>query len=385
MSETPLDDSNDTENNTEVIEAAPPAETREELLERHLRETVVINRYLYRQTSRVIRLLLEARDIAHLLDVLLVRMPRMAGFPSTELWFYDPEDRLRSLDPDAVREFAPFLDLQRDRFALEALYAKECDIVGIDAVDPRMFNILKAEDDVDRAVLVPLFDGEELLGSLHYAKADPRAVLGEAEKAHLRHFAEVVSLCIRNTVEREQLSQQTVTDTLTQFHNRRGFDQSLAQELSRSRRYDEAVSLLLVEIDELPELSASYGEATAGLLVKRVAERIASALRMTDHIARIGANMLAIVLPGSHEVGAGDVAERLRRDIERFSVDDGRGAVLQVTLSLGVVCWEPKRFPAVDMTRLARQLEGSGEKALARARADGGNRVAMSRLTTLMV
>ena len=66
-------------------------------------------------------------------------------------------------------------------------------------------------------------------------------------------------------------------------------------------------------------------------------------------------------------------------------IDDGRGAVLQVSLSIGQITWEPQQFPAVDMVQLARQIEAVGNKALADAKARGGNCVAHSRLTTLVL
>ena len=75
----------------------------------------------------------------------------------------------------------------------------------------------------------------------------------------------------------------------------------------------------------------------------------------------------------------------MRDDIEGFAVDDGHGAVLQVTISAGIVTWQPQQYPAVDMARLAQQMENIAGKALAQSQAQGGNRVTLSRLSTLMV
>jgi GGDEF domain-containing protein len=82
---------------------------------------------------------------------------------------------------------------------------------------------------------------------------------------------------------------------------------------------------------------------------------------------------------------AQEIAERMRRDIEDFAIDDGRGAVLQVTMSIGLVTWEPNQYPAIDMPQLARQMQSVGKKALETALSKGGNQVAQSRLSTLMV
>ena len=65
-------------------------------------------------------------------------------------------------------------------------------------------------------------------------------------------------------------------------------------------------------------------------------------------------------------------------------VDDGRGAVMHTTLSIGLAAWDPERYPAVDMAQLARQFEGAARKGLVRAVSEGGNRVLVSRLSALL-
>jgi hypothetical protein len=74
----------------------------------------------------------------------------------------------------------------------------------------------------------------------------------------------------------------------------------------------------------------------------------------------------------------------MRKDIDQFAIDDGRGAVLQVTVSVGLVSWEPQHFPAVDMPHLAKQMETVAVKALNTAQSRGGNTVSLSRLSTLI-
>ena len=120
-------------------------------------------------------------------------------------------------------------------------------------------------------------------------------------------------------------------------------------------------------------------------MVRKVAERLASDLRQTDFLARLARPKFAILLPNSGEVVAREVAQRMLRDIEDFPIDDGRGAVLQVCLSIGMATWEPKQYPAVDMPRLAKQMESVGNTGLESARSRGGNCVAQARLSTMMV
>jgi diguanylate cyclase (GGDEF)-like protein len=141
----------------------------------------------------------------------------------------------------------------------------------------------------------------------------------------------------------------------------------------------------MMEVDEYDDLHESYGERRGHFVLKKISERISSDLRATDMMARLSRQKFAVLIPGSGEVLGQEIAERMRRDIEDFAIDDGRGAVLQVTVSIGLVTWQPNSYPAVDMPQLARQMETAGKKALDTAQSKGGNQVAQCRLSTLLV
>ena len=148
------------------------------------------------------------------------------------------------------------------------------------------------------------------------------------------------------------------------------------------QRVEQPVSVLTMEIDEYDELLEHYGEVRSHFVLKKVAERVSSDMRATDCMARFSGSMMAVLLPGCGEVMSQEIAERMRRDIDDFAIDDGRGAILHVTLSLGLVTWEPSQYPAVDMLHLGVQMQAAAQKALQRAHADGGNRTNLARLNS---
>ena len=78
---------------------------------------------------------------------------------------------------------------------------------------------------------------------------------------------------------------------------------------------------------------------------------------------------------------AAEIAERMRADVESFTIDDGRGAAIEVTVSAGVVTWEPQQYPAIDMPALAEQMQGVAIKGLETALSSGGNQVSVARLS----
>ncbi|MEM1152565.1 MAG: GGDEF domain-containing protein [Pseudomonadota bacterium] len=368
----------------EEIEGAPPAQSRREVRDQRLAETVIINRYLYQQAQQLEHMLLDAADLQALLEILLVSMPRHFSFRVAELWLYDPENVLAELIVGGQR-YGYSLQLHQDAFAMQELYDLEPDIVLLDPTDSRMFEVLKTEQSIDYALLLPLTDSGRMMGSLHLGLEDNTLVVGEREEELIAHLATMISSCFKNAVARQQVSRLTMLDPLTQISNLRGFEKDIAREISRAKRADQALTVLILEIDEFDELYDHYGERSGQFVVKKVAERISSDLRATDMMARLSRSKFALLIPGSGEMLGQDIAERMRNDIEDFAIDDGRGAVLQVTVSIGMVTWEPQQYPAVDMPQLARQMESVANKGLVASQTQGGNRINLARLSTLIV
>src|SRR6056297_536557 len=368
----------------EEIEGAPPAVSRSELRTRRLTEMVTINRYLYQQVQQLEHMLLRAPDLESLLEVLLVSMPRHFSFRVAELWLYDPEEVLSHLVTGTQR-YGQSLRLLSDVFPIQDLYELEPDVLLVDATDSRMFEVLVSENGIDAALLMPLTDGGRMIGSLHMGLQEDFLELGSEEQGLLAHLATIIAVCFKAAVSRQQISRITLLDPLTEISNLRGFERDIAREISRARRAETPLTVLMMEIDGFDDLFEHYGERRGNFVVRKVAERLASDLRQTDFLARLGRPKFAVLLPNSGEVVAREVAQRMLRDIEEFPIDDGRGAVLQVCLSIGMVTWEPQQYPAVDMPRLAKQMESVGGIGLESARSRGGNCVAQARLSTMMV
>ena len=322
----------------------------------------------------------QAPDLPALLEVLLVSMPRHFGFPVSELWLYDPENVLSDLI-DSGHRYGRHLQLFQDVFDIQELYDLEPDIVLVDATDSRMFEVLKEDHGIEYAMLMPLMESGRMLGSLHLGLTDDALFRGEAEEDLLAHLANIASGCFVKAVKQAQISQLTMLDPLTQISNVRGFRKDIAREVARARRADAPLSVLMMEIDEYDDLTEHYGEATAGFSVKKTTQRISSDLRATDLLARLAGSRIAVLLPGCSEFMAGEIAERMRDDVEKFTIDDGRGAAIEVTISVGIVTWEPQQFPAIDMPALADQMQSVAVKGLESALSAGGNQVSVARLS----
>jgi diguanylate cyclase (GGDEF)-like protein/PAS domain S-box-containing protein len=171
----------------------------------------------------------------------------------------------------------------------------------------------------------------------------------------------------------EQMEAMAQTDGLTGLANRRRFDELLEREWRRAAREGAPLALVLVDADRFKLYNDHYGHAAGDECLRRVALAVAGAARRPgDLAARYGGEEFALLLPGADLLGAIEIAERLRRDLQAQAMEHSANPPGNiVTISLGVACVAPKQHHAPDPDALLR----SADQALYAAKAGGRNRV----------
>jgi len=161
--------------------------------------------------------------------------------------------------------------------------------------------------------------------------------------------------------------QAAVTDSLTGVYGVRYLKTALRREVRRARRYDQELSLVLVDVDRLKLIGESIGPAKGGLLLKELATTLAGQVRSFDVLARCGDDAFMLILPQTGREGAAEVAERIRATVEHhaFAAETGTG----VTVSAGVAS-----FPT-DASAM-QDLVAAVQRALKLAKQRGRNCVA---------
>ena len=189
-----------------------------------------------------------------------------------------------------------------------------------------------------------------------------------AERELFHYLAEQAAVSIENVGLHETVERQAVTDELTGLFNRRRFQEAMATEVERSKRFGQPVGLVLLDLDDFKAVNDTYGHQQGDLVLREVARVLRETSREIDEPARYGGEELAVVLPGTDLEGAYNLAERVRAGIEELSLPllDGEGT-LGVTASFGVATLPGS---ADDM----RELVAAADEALYRAKRAGKNR-----------
>jgi diguanylate cyclase (GGDEF)-like protein len=189
----------------------------------------------------------------------------------------------------------------------------------------------------------------------------------EPERELFHYLAGQASVSLENVGLHEAVVRQAVTDDLTGLANRRAFDETVTTEVERSRRFDQPVALVMVDIDDFKLVNDRYGHLLGDEVLKRVADVLRASGREIDVPARYGGEELAMVLPGTDLQGAYNLAERIRRGIADLRIPVPGGGFLQVTASLGAAVRPGSADDVVELVRAADQ-------ALYDAKRSGKNR-----------
>ena len=163
----------------------------------------------------------------------------------------------------------------------------------------------------------------------------------------------------------DRLDRLALVDDLTELPNRRQVQATLDAAVSSSARHDQALSVLMIDIDRFKEINDSRGHETGDEVLRVVAGTVAGALRTEDFVGRWGGEEFLAVLPATDLAGAARVAERVREAVAGTALVIG-AEVLAVTVSVGA---------AVRIDEDSDALVASADAAMYTAKAAGRDRV----------
>lgn len=130
----------------------------------------------------------------------------------------------------------------------------------------------------------------------------------------------------------DELYRLSITDPLTGVYNRRYFLQTLEQEIERTRRSGQPLSIIMADVDHFKGINDLYGHSVGDEVLKTIAALFKKRLRKTDCLARWGGEEFVILLPDTTTKGAAILAEDLRMKLSQTAIP----GVKQVTASFGV-------------------------------------------------
>lgn len=163
--------------------------------------------------------------------------------------------------------------------------------------------------------------------------------------------------------QEEKVYRLATTDSLTGCLNRRAFLDGLQKEISRSRRYETPMSLIMFDIDYFKQVNDSHGHDVGDKVLTKLSELVRKNIRETDTLGRWGGEEFMIMAPQLELEDAVVLSEKLRSLVSEHEF----GKAGNITISLGLTVLTDKD----DIDKLSRRVDS----ALYRAKKGGRNRV----------
>lgn len=174
--------------------------------------------------------------------------------------------------------------------------------------------------------------------------------------------------------DQSKLERLASHDGLTGLLNRTRFSAAFNLLLA-THQPDRPLSLLMMDVDHFKNINDSFGHQVGDDALRMISAVVRENARQQDLVARYGGEEIIIALPDTGGEAALAIAERLRTAIATRPLDDRRGDILHLTVSIGVAELPRHADNGDDLIRAA-------DMALYMAKSNGRNRVIMASAST---
>jgi len=153
----------------------------------------------------------------------------------------------------------------------------------------------------------------------------------------------------------QELQILATTDSLTKTHNRYSIMKILETEISRAKRSQQVLTVIMVDADHFKDINDNYGHDVGDDVLRHLAHLLQTVLRDIDYLGRYGGEEFIIVLPNTPQNEALHIAERLRNTVSSSCFERTQ----TLTISLGVVALQEND----DLNTLFKRLDSLMYKA----------------------
>lgn len=209
--------------------------------------------------------------------------------------------------------------------------------------------------------LFQLKSGGRPLGIL---AVDDTPALTTVDEQRIEALAAMLGIAIKNVQQFAQMHVSSVSDELTGCFNRAHAFATLDTELRRARRNRRPLSIVMLDVDDFKRVNDDHGHLCGDAVLAAIGDTLRRTLRSSDVKCRYGGDEFLVILPETPIDGAEQVADHLRRAMERVE-HEGRTRPFSIHVSLGVASAQPGEADV-------NQLVGRADAALYR---DKGRKV----------
>ncbi len=178
---------------------------------------------------------------------------------------------------------------------------------------------------------VPLIVQQEVIGVINLSHSKPNS-FDEDDLRLLSLISCQAASAIHKHLLYKEMETLAITDSLTPVFNRRHFQERLAGEAARARRYGQDFSIVLIDIDNFKRFNDTCGHSVGDAILREFAALLLRCARESDVVARYGGDEFILLLPCTPRDRAMAAAQRIKAVIENCTFPRRK----KLTVSMGV-------------------------------------------------
>jgi len=207
---------------------------------------------------------------------------------------------------------------------------------------------------------IPMIVYNEVIGVINVTNKRHGKEFTDEDVEMLKAVADQAAVAINKA----QLWDMAVTDSLTGLYVRRYFMVKLQEELHRAQRYNNILAIVMADLDRFKHINDTYGHDTGDRVLNTIGKFLLQNVRDVDVVARYGGEEFVIMIPEAANDAAHILSERLRKNLAEMKFEN----LPPITVSLGIATFPRDGMEAEDLIRKA-------DAAMYAAKRAGRNRV----------
>ncbi|MFC1881149.1 diguanylate cyclase [Thermodesulfobacteriota bacterium] len=220
---------------------------------------------------------------------------------------------------------------------------------------------IKSETSYVRSIAcIPMIVYSDVVGVINVTNKKKGKEFTDEDVEMLKAVADQAAVA----VNKAQLWDMAVTDSLTGLYVRRYFMVKLQEEIHRAERYGKRLTVIMADLDRFKKINDTYGHDAGDRALKTISKFLQKNIRDVDAIARYGGEEFVMLIPDADKEAAYCLAQRLRAELAKVELED----LPPITISLGIATYPSD---STDIEELIKKADA----AMYEAKQKGRNRV----------
>ena len=192
-------------------------------------------------------------------------------------------------------------------------------------------------------------------------------------------FILLATLGLKNIVidlerKNNQLKKDAKIDFLTGAYSREEAYLRGKSDISRSLRNKKPVGFIMIDLDYFKKVNDQYGHLAGNIILKKLSNLCKHEIRNIDTFSRFGGEEFLVILPNIDNIFLNEVAERLRRKIEKYNFNYLHKKI-NINISVGVSYYDPNKDRGANPNSIFLKYVKRADEAMYIAKNKGRNRV----------